>query len=72
MRERSGVAVIQLNDDLWRVTRPEGEVLGYVERFPSPAGPRFRAKRFVARLRTFRADGDFWAMDDAVACFRIG
>ena len=69
---RGGVAVVQLNDDLWRVTRPEGDVLGYVERFSSPAGPRFRAKRFIARLRTFRPDGDFWAMDDAVACFSVG
>ena len=27
------VAVVQLNDQLWRITRPEGDVLGYIEAF---------------------------------------
>lgn len=64
------VAVAQLNDSLWRITRPEGDVLGYIESFAAPGGLRFRAKRFLARQRRFMIDGEFWAMDDALECFR--
>ena len=64
------VAVAQLNDSLWRITRPEGDVLGYIESFAAPGGQRFRAKRFLARQRRFMIDGEFWAMDDALECFR--
>ena len=64
------VAVVQLNDALWRITRPEGDVLGYIEAFTAAGGMRFRAKRFLARQRRFMIDGEFWAMDDALECFR--
>lgn len=64
------VAVVQLNDQLWRITRPEGDVLGYIEAFTATGGIRFRAKRFLARQRRFMIDGEFWAMDDALQCFR--
>lgn len=66
---RPGLLLIQLNDELWRVTRPSGEVLGYVEQFRVRAGLRFRAKRFIARQRRFIHMGDFWSMDDAIDCF---
>jgi hypothetical protein len=52
-----------------RVTRPSGDVLGYVEQFRVRAGLRFRAKRFIARQRRFVEMGEFWSMDDAVDCF---
>ncbi|MEY2847885.1 MAG: hypothetical protein RI885_550 [Actinomycetota bacterium] len=65
-----GLAVVQVHDDLWRVTMPEGDVLGYIERFATNSGQRFRAKRFLARLRRFMVDGEFWDMDDALECFR--
>lgn len=68
---RAGVATIQLNDDLWRVTRPAGEVLGYVERLATPAGHRFVAKRMLPRQRRFLAVGEFWTLDDAMDCFRF-
>lgn len=64
------VAVVQLNDSLWRITRPEGDVLGYIESFSAAGGPRFRAKRFLATSRRFMVDGEFWAIDDALECFR--
>ena len=64
------VAVVQLNDSLWRVTRPEGEVLGYIESFSAVGGRKFRAKRFLAMSRRFMLDGEFWAIDDALECFR--
>jgi hypothetical protein len=68
-RTRPGLHLVQLHDELWRVTRPSGEVLGYVERFGVRAGPRFRAKRFIVRQRRFVEMGEFWSMDDAVDCF---
>lgn len=66
---RPGLQLVQLHDALWRVTRPSGDVLGYVEQFPVRAGVRFRAKRFIARQRRFVEMGEFWSMDDAVDCF---
>jgi len=68
---RSGISCIQLHDDLWRVTSPDGEVLGYVERSASPAGLRFRAKRMLHAQRRFLAVGEFWSVDDALDCFRF-
>ena len=68
---RAGVATIQLNDDLWRVTRPSGEVLGYVERSTTAAGHRYLAKRMLQRQRRFLPIGEFWSMDDAMDCFRF-
>lgn len=68
---RHGVATIQLHDDLWRVTRADGEVLGYVERHSTTAGSRFTAKRMLPRQRRFLPIGDFWTVDDALDCFRF-
>ena len=67
----SGIAMIQLHDDLWRVTRPGGEVVGYVERSATPSGHRYRAKRMLQRQRRFLPIGDFWELDDAMDCFRL-
>ncbi len=66
---RPGLLLVQLNDELWRVTRPSGEVLGYLERLRVPAGDRFRAKRFLVRKHRFVEMGEFWRMDDAIDCF---
>ena len=66
---RLGVAVVQLHDELWRITKEDGEVLGYIEQFPAEAGQRYRAKRFMVRQRRFIAMGEFWSMDDAIALF---
>lgn len=68
---RAGVATIQLHDDLWRITRSTGEVLGYVERIDTPVGHRFVAKRMLPRQRRFLAVGEFWTSDDAMDCFRF-
>jgi hypothetical protein len=64
------VTTTQLHDDLWRVTRTSGEVLGYVERTTTPAGARFRAKRMMERQRRFLPIGDFWEFSVAMECFR--
>jgi len=60
---------VQLNDDLWRVTRPDGEVLGYIERSSTAAGHRFIAKRMLQRQHRFLPIGEFWALDAAIECF---
>lgn len=66
---RRGLRVVQLHDELWRVTLPQGEVLGYIERFAVRQGARYRAKRFLPRQRRFLVDGEFWAMENALDCF---
>ena len=66
---RPGLHLVQLHDELWRVTRPSGDVLGYVEQLRVRAGLRFRAKRFITRQRRFVEMGEFWSMDDAIDCF---
>lgn len=68
---RNGVAVVQLHDDLWRVTRTDGEVLGYVDRAATASGDRFTARRMLRRQRRFLAVGEFWRFDDAMECFRF-
>ena len=67
---RHGISVLQLHEKLWRVTLPAGDVLGYIELLPVANGIRYRAKRFLPRQRRFLLDGEFWAMDDAIDCFR--
>jgi hypothetical protein len=69
---RSAARLQQVNDRLWRVTRPTGEMLGYVESFDSPAGDRYRAKRYLLRARRFDVLGEFWRIDDATDALRFG
>jgi hypothetical protein len=66
---RPGVALVQLHNELWRVTRPSGEVLGYIERFAEPEGTRYRAKRLLVQQRRFVIVGEFWGIDEALDCF---
>lgn len=66
---RPGVTLVQLHNELWRVTRSTGEVLGYIERFTEAQDERFRAKRLLVRQRRFIVIGEFWAIDDAIDCF---
>lgn len=72
LTQRRGIAVVPLHDELWRVTRTDGEVLGYVESFLEPRGNRYRAKRLIAVQKQFRNFGEFWNFDDAVDCLRFG
>lgn len=67
----AGVLAVQLHDELWRVTRADGEVLGYVDRTQTPSGDRFTARRMLTRQRRFLAVGEFWRFDDAMDCFRF-
>ena len=71
-RVRRGISLIQLHDDLWRVTRSDGDMLGYVEGFDDPRGRRFRSKRLIPLQKRFLTLGEFWSFDDAVDCLRFG
>jgi hypothetical protein len=66
---RPGVALVQLHEELWRVTRPDGEVLGYIERSREQHGFRYGAKRLLGRQLRFLPIGEFWSLDDAIDCF---
>jgi hypothetical protein len=68
----SDVTLVQLNDDLWRVTRADGDVLGYIERFLERGLDRFRAKRMIVAKQRFYPIGEFWLIDDAMECFQPG
>ena len=68
----AGVVLVPLASGMWRVTRPDGEVLGYVDTVQAADGERFRAKRISARLRRFVVVGEFWRMEEAVDCFTMG
>jgi hypothetical protein len=66
---RPGITLVQLHNELWRVTRSTGEVLGYIERFSEAQGERYRAKRLLVHQRRFIVIGEFWAISDAIDCF---
>ena len=70
-RIRGGIALVFIRNGLWRVTRPDGHVLGYVEAFDTAGGQRYQAKRLLARQRRFMSDGEFWNMSDAIDCLRL-
>ncbi len=69
---RRSPSAVQLHDSLWRVVRGDGSVAGYVEKDSTPAGDRFRAKRFLPTQRRFSPVGEFWRFDDAFDCLRFG
>jgi len=66
---RPGITLVQLHNELWRVTRSSGEVLGYIERFTEAQGERFRAKRMLVQQRRFVVTGEFWSINEALDCF---
>lgn len=66
---RPGIALVRVNDSLWRVTRTSGDVLGYVEQFRETGGMRYRAKRMIALQHRFVPLGEFWTAEEAIDCF---
>ncbi len=68
---RFGIVLVQLHDELWRVTRRSGEVLGYIESYLESGDRRFRAKRMFSSRRPSMPLGEFWTIDDAIDCFRF-
>lgn len=72
LTRRRGITCVQLHDELWRVTRTDGGVIGYLERFIDPRGERFRAKRLIPLQHRFIVVGEFWSIDDALDALRFG
>ncbi len=68
---RPGIAMIQLHETLWRVTRASGEVLGYIESSAEGGDRRYHAKRMLLGRSSSLPLGDFWDIDDAIDCFRF-
>ncbi|KAB1656912.1 hypothetical protein F8O01_09475 [Pseudoclavibacter chungangensis] len=66
---RRGLERRQVNPTLWRITRRDGAVVGYVEHLQSSARP-FRAKRMNADRRGFTSLGDFDDFEDAFDVLR--
>ena len=68
---RFGISLVQLHNELWRVTRRTGEVLGYIESFDDTGHRRYRAKRMFSSRRPSMPLGEFWSIEDAIDCFRF-
>ncbi len=66
-----GVTVLALHGRMWRATRPDGAVLGYVEIVRTAEGERFFSKRLRPRAQGFLPVGEFWTADDAIDSLRF-
>lgn len=71
-RSRGDLRILDVRDDLSRVTRANGEIVGYVDRVDVAGGTAYRARRYVATERRFVEFPDVWSADDAVDCLRWG
>lgn len=67
---RRGLERRQLNPELWRVTRRDGAVVGYVELLDDVAR-RFRAKRMNRDRRGFTPLGVFGDFEEAFDALRL-
>lgn len=65
-----GITVLALHGRLWRATRPDGAVLGYVEVLDTADGERYLSKRLRARAQGFLPVGEFWTADEAIESLR--
>lgn len=66
----SGLAIIPAGPGLWRIARPDGAVLGHVERHGEGDTARFTARRHLAGGRPPVQLGEFWSPAAAVELFR--
>jgi hypothetical protein len=70
-RAAAGLGFTQLNNGLWRVTRADGSVLGYVEQPDVAKGGAYVAKRLGNDRRSFFTLGDFRSFSEALECLRF-
>ncbi|KQO62979.1 hypothetical protein [Curtobacterium sp. Leaf261] len=70
-RTRGSLHILDVRDDLSRISRANGEIVGYVDRIDVAGGPAFRARRFVPAERRFVALPSVWSADDAVDMLRF-
>lgn len=71
VRTRGSLRILDVRDDLSRISRANGEIVGYVDRIDVAGGPAFRARRFVAAERRFVPLPTVWNADDAVDMLRF-
>lgn len=67
----AGLSFSQLNNGLWRITRADGSVLGYVEQPTAGSAGGYTAKRLSPDRRSFRVVGEFRTFEDALASLRF-
>lgn len=67
----AGLSFSQLNNGLWRITRADGSVLGYVEQPTAGSGAGYTAKRLSPDRRSFRVVGEFRSFEEALASLRF-
>ena len=69
---RRGVTTVPLRGGRWRVTREEGEVLGYVDLVAGSGAalPRYRSARMRPRHDGFVSLGEFTSAEDALDVVR--
>jgi hypothetical protein len=70
-RDRGSLRVLDVRDDLSRVMRSDGAIVGYVDRIDVAGAPAFRARRYVATERRFVELPTVWDADDAVDMLRF-
>ena len=68
LRQRTGLNLVRVKDDLWRATVADGRILGHIERRIADDGPMFIAKRLTPQSARFHTLGEFWRIDDAMDC----
>ncbi len=71
MPASSGVRLMPVAANRWRVLDSAGRALGHLDAAPTPDGVRYGARRYHAPTRTLRSLGDFWSAADAVECLRL-
>ncbi|MFZ7088210.1 hypothetical protein [Curtobacterium sp. RRHDQ10] len=70
-RNRGLLQVLDVRDDLSRVMRADGAILGYVDRIDVVGGPAYCARRYIAAERRFVDLPAVWSPDDAVDMLRF-
>lgn len=71
-RPRSGLVAKPLHSGMWRVTRADGAVLGYVEPVDRGGVVKFVGKRLRPGAARFTELGEAWTPDDAVDLLLAG
>jgi hypothetical protein len=70
-RTRGALHILDVRDDLSRISRANGEIVGYVDRIDIAGGPAYRARRYVVAERRFVPLPTVWNADDAVDMLRF-
>lgn len=69
---RLGIRVVPVNGGMWRITTPDGTMIGHVQLDEQPDATRYVAKRYSMRERAFRLLGEFRTGAAAVEALRYG